>query len=70
MHFATAFDIVRKTAAQLVGDNMVVHMNLDSGIMIGSQTLTLVSEYDSEDIAAKQRGLLRQQKELAYAAKS
>ncbi len=70
MHFATAFDIIKKPAAQLVGENMVAHMNLNSRITIGSQTLTLMSEYDSEYMAAKQRALLKQQKEKACTAKS
>jgi hypothetical protein len=57
MHFATMFDLIKRPAAQLVSEDMKMRMSLASEIVIGSKTLNQKSDYDSEDIAGRQRAL-------------
>lgn len=59
MHFAAAFDIVKRPAAQLVDENLVAEMNLETTITIGSQTLSPISTYRSEEITGRLRAKLK-----------
>ena len=70
MHFATAFDIVKRPAARLVGEDMEAQMNLESEIVLGSQTWRTKSNYNTEDVAAKQRALIMKEREKSAAARS
>jgi hypothetical protein len=65
MNFATAFDISKKPAAQLVGEDLKSHFDLESEITKGSTTLRTKSDYDTEEIAGEQRALAKKQRESA-----
>jgi hypothetical protein len=70
MHLATAFDIAKRPAAQLVCEDMSAQLNLESVIIIGSRTWITKSNYKTEDIAAKQRALIMKEREKAATARS
>jgi hypothetical protein len=58
MHFAIAFDISKRSTAQLANEPLVITMELSTEITIGSKTWRTKSRFGSEKLAGKQRGLL------------
>jgi hypothetical protein len=58
MHFAIAFDISKRSTAQLANEPLIITMELSTEITIGSKIWRTKSRFNSEKLAGKQRELL------------
>ncbi len=68
MHFATAYDLAKRPAAELVDEDLRFEMRLESEIVKGANRLEpLTSFYDSEEVAGRQRTLRMKHREIKNA---